>query len=141
MDGPRTAATAGTAACLLTAAAVVAPYVVLSGDQMGAVGTYYALGAVSPLAAGLLGLVGAVIFAAGREGRSDPDLVAGVMLAVGVFLVVVTLQWALAYGPAAFFGSENVPTGFLSAHRWSVVAGTALVAASGAWYARALDLL
>lgn len=141
MDRAQAAATVGAVACLLTAVAVAAPFFLVAGEQFDLVGAYYAQGAVSPLALGLLGLVGAIIFAAGREGRSDPDLVAGIMLAVGLFSVVAAAQWALAYDPAAFFGSEDPPTGLLGAHRWSVVAASGLVAVAAGWYARALDLL
>lgn len=133
MDRERAAATAGVAACVLTAAAVAAPYLVLPAGQVDDVAAYYGAGMVSPLAPGLLGLVGAIVFAAGREGRSDPDLVAGVALAVGVFSLIVGLEWALSFRPGVFGGGVAIE--FLDGHRWSVPAGGLLETVAAVWYA------
>lgn len=142
MNHARTAPAAGVAACLLTVAAVAAPYLLLPADQAIAIDAYYGLGAVSPLGIGLLGLMGAVIFAAGRQDRSDPSLVAGVMLAIGLFSLFVSVQWALAFRPELFAAVATSRTrAFLADHRWSVVAGTVLMTLAAVWYAAALDLL
>lgn len=139
MNGERTAATVGVAACVLTAVAVVAPYVVLPASAQQYVGAYYGTGPVSPLALGLLGLVGAIVFASGREERSSPDLVAGVMLTVGAFSLLVGAVWALGFDPAAAGG--DVPVDFFGTHRWVVLAGVTLEAAAAGWYAGALGLV
>lgn len=133
MDRERTAATLGIVACASTAAAVVAPYVLLPADQVGVVGAYYGAGAVSPLAPGLLGAVGVVIFAAGREGRSDPDLVAGITLIIGAFSLAVAIEWALAFRPDLVAGTAALE--FMSDHRWSVPGGALVETVAAVWYA------
>ncbi|MFB6142725.1 MAG: hypothetical protein ABEJ30_05220 [Halorientalis sp.] len=129
MDDLRLAPTAGIAASLAVLAALAVPYV------LGVVGveSYYGSGSVNPLLAGLFALVAVIVFAAGREGRSDPQLAAGVALALGAFTVLVTLAWALTVRPDAAQFSVN--------HRWLVVGVAALVPLSAGWYARALGVL
>jgi len=139
MDGERTAATAGVVACLLTAGAVAAPYVLLPASALQYVARYYGAGPVNPLALGLLGLLGAIIFASGRERRSDPDLVAGIMLSVGLFSVVVAGLWALGFDPVAVGATDAID--FMRTHRWSVLAGTGLELVAALWYAAARDLV
>lgn len=133
MDREHAAATAGVVASLLTAGAVAAPYLLLPAGQLDNVAAYYGTGVVTPLAPGLLGLLGAIIFAAGREGRSDPDLVAGIALAIGVFSLLVGLEWALAFRPGVFGGGVAIE--FLDGHRWSVPTGGLLETAAAVWYA------
>jgi len=36
-----------------------------------------------------------MVFAAGRQGRSPPDLVAGAALVLGLFMAVISLLWAV----------------------------------------------
>lgn len=139
MDDERTAATLGTAACLLTAAAVAAPFFLLPADVAGQVSDYYATGAVTPYAPGLLGLIGAIVFASGRERRSDPDLVAGVTLAIGVVSLVVALEWALAFRPDLVASTEALE--FMSTHRWSVPAGALLETLAAVWYGASRGLI
>lgn len=139
MNNERTAATVGVVACVLTAVAVVAPYVVLPASAQQYVGAYYGTGPVTPLALGLLGAVGAIVFASGREERSSPDLVAGVMLSVGLFSLVVGGVWALGFDASAAGG--DVPVEFFATHRWVVLAGAALEMATAGWYASALGLV
>lgn len=139
MDGERTAATVGTAACLLTAGAVATPYLLLSGNAVQYVGWYYAAGPVNPLAVGLLGLLGAIIFAAGRERRSDPDLVAGIMLSVGLFSAGVAALWATGFDPGGIDSTAALE--FMDVHRWSVLAGGVAELVAALWYAVARGLV
>lgn len=139
MDGERAAASAGVLACLLTAGAVAAPYFLLPPELAGAVTDYYANGLVTPFAPGLLGLIGAIVFASGRERRADPDLVAGITLAIGVFSFVVALEWALSFRPDLVASTEALE--FMSTHRWSVPAGTLLEALAALWYAASRGLI
>jgi len=142
MDDVRAAPTAGIVACLLVAALLVLPYLLVSPGS--AVNTYYNAGAITPLAAGLFALVGVIIFAAGREERTDPPLAAGAGLVFGLFAVAVTLAWALTVPASVALqlgtGSDAVTT-LLEYHRYLVVVAAVLVAASGGWYARTLRLL
>lgn len=139
MDEEWTAATLGIVAFVLTGGAVVAPYLLLPADQLDGVAAYYGVGAVSPLLVGVLGLLGAIVFAAGREDRSDPDLVAGITLVIGVFSLVVGLQWALSFYPVT--GASTATLEFMSDHRWTVPAGGALEALAAYWYAGARGLV
>jgi hypothetical protein len=139
MDEEWTAATLGIVACVVTAGAVAAPYLLLPADQLDGLGAYYALGVVSPLAPGLLGVLLAVVFAAGREDRSDPDLVAGITLTIALFSLAVALQWALAFRPDIVASRATLE--FLSDHRWSVPAAALLEAVAALWYAGARGLV
>lgn len=148
MEARRAAPTLGVVAdaCFLLLLAV--PYALV--DDPGGVSTYYASGALTPWIAGLLALVSVVVFAAGRQGRTDPVTAAGVGLGFGVVVLLVTLVWALtvpASVPLQLTTAEPIigellTTGtVLEYHRWLLALVGALPAAAGAWYARALGLL
>jgi hypothetical protein len=130
MDDPRVAPTVGLAACIGVVAALLAPYVLA---ESGSVGAYYGSGALNPLLAGGFALLGIIVFAAGREGRADPVLAAGVMLALGVFATLIAVVWALTVRIDAIQ--------FVTYHRWVVAAVTALIPVSAGWFARALGVV
>lgn len=129
MDQVRTAPVLGILGCLALLAALAYPFLLGSGG----VGAYYNTAVVNPLVAGLLALVAVIVLAAGRQGRTDPGIAAGVALMFGLAMVVIALLWAL---------TTRVDTIEIAAsHRW-VVAGTAtLVPLSGLWYTRALGIV
>lgn len=136
MNGRTAAPTAGLIACVLVVLGVGLPYLVLDS---GAVGTYYGAGVITPLAAGLLAAVGAIVFAAGREGRSDPGITAGAGLTLGVFVAVVVMLWALTVPRSVV---TQLSTSVLVGYHRIVLAVVALaVPGTGAWYARSLGLL
>ncbi|MFB6297390.1 MAG: hypothetical protein ABEH56_02590 [Salinirussus sp.] len=127
MDGRRVAPLVGIAGCLGVLAALAYPYLVSDG-----VGAYYGSGMVNPLVAGLLALLGIIVFAAGREGRSDPVFAAGAALVFGLAVLLLLLGWGLT----ARVDAVTVE----GAHRW-IVTGLAFPApVAAAWYARALGL-
>jgi len=131
MDDLRLAPLVGIVASLGLLVTLGVPYVL--ADSGASVGAYYTSGAINPLLAGLFALVTTIVFAAGREGRSDPELAAGVALAFGAFMTVVAVAWAL---------TVRVDTiAIQTSHRWAVVAVSTLVPVSGAWFARALGVL
>jgi hypothetical protein len=134
MNARKAAPTLGIAACLAVLAVLVWPYAVESAESVGA---YYASGAITPLAAGLFALVSVIVFAAGREGRSDPATVAGVVLVFGLFIVLITVAFAFTARVDVLGGSSP----FISWQRWLLVATGVLVLLSGGWYARSLRLL
>ncbi|MEF8774168.1 MAG: hypothetical protein V5A37_05570 [Halobacteriales archaeon] len=138
MPRPEHAAGAGALACLATAVAVAVPYILLADAAV--VPRYYGLGLVGPLAVALLALVGFVAFAAGARERSDPSLVAGLVLVAGVASLAVAVQWALAFDGATL-GTGPATYGFFDVHRWVVVAGTAVWTLAAGWYAASLGLL
>lgn len=136
MDARTLAPTAGAIACALVVVTVAVPYLFL---DPGAVGTYYAAGAVTPLAAGLLAVVGAIVFAAGRADRSDPVLTAGAALSLGAFVGVLAVVWALTV-PRGVVTQLSTST-LVGYHRFALAAlGVAVPVAAG-WYARALGLV
>lgn len=142
MEDIRVPPTAGIVTCLLVVGVLLVPYLLV--EQGTAVTAYYDGGVITPLAAGLFSLVAIIVFAAGREGRTDPPLAAGAGLAFGGFSLLVCLAWA-ATVPASIAlqlgTAQGVVATFLEVHRFLVAAAAALVAGSGVWYARALGLL
>jgi hypothetical protein len=129
MEQVRLAPLVGVVGCLGVLGALAYPYAV------GGVGVsaYYASGPVNPLVAGLLAVVGIIVFAAGREGRTDPGFAAGAGLVFGVAIVLVLLAWGTTARVDAI--------GITQWHRWITVAVAGLVPAGGAWFARSLNLL
>ena len=140
----RTPPTLGIGAALVVLGLLLAPYLLV--PEVSAVGTYYSAGTVTPLVAGLFAIVSIVIFAAGREDRTDPAVAAGAGLVFGAFGTLVALVWTLTIpNPDSLVGSlgsvRGIAATFLEYHRYLVVGATAAVAASGGWFARKLGLL
>jgi hypothetical protein len=137
MDARRLAPTLGIASCLLVLVVLAVPYLVVGNGT--AVNFYYAAGAIDPLVVGLLCAVAIIVFAAGRQGRSDPGIAAGVALAFGAFVVLVASLWALTVPEQVVLQlSRNALLGY---HRSALVLATVGVLAGGLWYARALSLV
>lgn len=134
MDAVKLAPTAGIAACVIVLGVLAVPYLLAPAEQVTA---YYTTGAITPLAAGLFALVGIIVFAAGREERSDPALTAGVALVLGGFTLAISLAWALTARVDVLVSPGVV----VPNQRWLLAATSALVPASAGWYARALGLL
>ncbi|WP_254537562.1 DUF7548 family protein [Halomarina litorea] len=140
MERTRLAPTVGIAACLALVVVLVVPFALVRTP--GAVATYYSSGAVNPLFAGLFALVAVIVFAAGREDRSDPALAAGAALVFGLFIVAFCVVW-LASGPTEVILSLD-ETGLvqtLQYHPYVVTLVSLFVPAAAAWYARALGLV
>ncbi|MFD1589192.1 hypothetical protein ACFR9U_19615 [Halorientalis brevis] len=131
MDDLRVAPLVGVVASVGFLIALGAPYVLT--DSTTGVSAYYASGAINPLLAGLFALITIIVFAAGREGRTDPELAAGVALALGTFIAIIALAWALTVRVDTVAITSN--------HRWVVTAVAAAVPASAAWFSRALGVL
>lgn len=138
MDDDRLAPTVGALASLALLATIVAPYVLVPGNEQQALTAYYEAGIVGPTVLALIAAVGVIVFAAGRQGRTDPETAAGAGLALGGFGVVLSLAWALTTDTAVLL---NTSADWLPMHRWVVIAAAGLVAAAGGWYARALRVL
>jgi len=130
MQGERVAPLVGIAGSLGVVLGLAYPYLAAEGPG---VGSYYGTGAVSPLVAGLLAVLTVVVLAAGREGRTDPGMAAGVGLALGVAMVLITLLWGLTARIDTVAVSQD--------HRWVLVGFAAIVPVASAWYARAQGLL
>lgn len=126
--------TAGIVACLAVLLVLAWPF---AQETASAVGLYYATGAVTPYAAGLLALVAVIAFAAGREGRSDPSLAAGAGLVFGLFIAVISILWAFTARVDVLGGASAL----LSYQRWVLAVVSLAVPVAGLWYARALRLI
>jgi hypothetical protein len=133
MDPVERPPTAGIVACLLVLAALAWPY---ASEPVAAVSAYYTAAPVTPLAAGLLALVAVIVFAAGREGRSDPELVAGAGLVFGLFIAAIGVSFALSARIDVIGGSSAL----LSYQRWVLAGASLLVPVVSIWYARILRL-
>ncbi|MFB6117585.1 hypothetical protein [Halosegnis sp.] len=140
MDEVRAAPTVGIVACLLVVAVLLLPYLLITSG----VTAYYDAGAITPLAAGLFALVGVIVFAAGREERTDPSLAAGAGLVFGLFAVLVCGVWAAtvpASVPLQLGTADTISATLLEFHRFMLVGAAALVAVAGGWYAKTLRLV
>ncbi|WP_435360295.1 DUF7548 family protein [Haloarchaeobius sp. DFWS5] len=135
----RTPPTVGIVAALTFLVAIFFPYVTLSSASVSALGTYYGFGPVGPPYLSLFALVVLVVFAAGREGRTEPDLAAGVTLVVGLATAGLTFLWAIAVSGdvVSSIGTET----WLSYHRWAVLAVALVLPVAATWYADVLGLL
>ncbi|WP_435349064.1 DUF7548 family protein [Haloarchaeobius sp. HRN-SO-5] len=135
----RTPPTVGIAAALAFVAAVLVPYVALSSAAVQALATYYGFGLVGPPYLTLFALVAVIVLAAGRAGRTEPDLAAGVAVVLGAVLALLTLLWATAVdgGVVSSMGTES----WLAYHRWVVTAVALVLVGASVWYADVLGVL
>jgi hypothetical protein len=137
MDARRLAPTLGIGFCLLALVVLAIPYLVV--DNSTAVSFYYANGAINPLVAGLLCAVTIVVLAAGGQDRTDPGIAAGVGLAVGAFVALIAIAWALTVPEELVLQLSR--NDLLAYHRPALVLVSVGVFASGLGYARALSIV
>ena len=112
MEVARLAPTVGIAACLAVLAGLVVPYLFL---DPGAVGTYYAAGAINPLFGGLFALV------------------------VGLFLVGLLAVWAASVPVSLVLGLGT--NTLVEYHRWLLVVVALAVPGAAGWYVRGLGIV
>lgn len=139
MDRSRLAPLVGIVGCLLVVAVLAVPYLLVRTAPASSVGFYYAAGAINPLLSGLFAFVGLIVIAAGREGRTDPGLAAGIALALGVFMVGVTVLWATTV-PIGVVFDMDAPA-IMAHHRLATTVAAGIVPVAGVWWARTLGLL
>lgn len=131
-ESPDTAAPAvGIVAALAVLAVVVAPYFLISATD---VGVYYNAPTAVPvhLVVALFALVSVIVFAAGRNGRTDPPTAAGATVVFGGFMALIALWWAVAVGDLV--GSLTEVAAF-DYHRWLLLLATLGVAGAAGWFA------
>ncbi|MBV0924493.1 hypothetical protein KTS45_09810 [Halomicroarcula limicola] len=136
MDDLRTAPTVGIVGCVLYLLALAVPYLLV--ETTSAVGAYYDSGALSPVIPAVFALVAIIVFAAGREGRTDPSVAAGAAIVLGLFIVGLTLLWATTVPVSLVLGLTE--STLIEHHRWAVVVVALSVPLGAAWFARALRL-
>ena len=122
---------AGIVAALAVLAAIVAPYFLIGATE---VGVYYGVPTPVPvhLVVGLFALVSVIVFAAGRNGRTDPLTAAGATVVFAGFMVLLALWWSIAVG--GLVGSLTERAAF-DYHRWLLLATTLGVAGAAGWFA------
>lgn len=118
---------------------VLVPYLALPSAEASGLSTYYGYGLVGPLGIAVLAVFVLVAFLSGVGERTDPGTVAGTTLVLGVAVVVLTLEWALAVDPEVV---QSIGTGaWLNWHRWVLVGLAASMPAAAAAYARVLGFV
>lgn len=137
MDARRLAPALGIVACLLVLVVLLVPYALV--DSETTVGFYYANGAINPLIGGLLCAVGVIVFAAGRQRRTDPVIAAGLAVAFGSFVAAVAVVWALTVPENLVLQLSTAA--LLEYHRAALAAVSLSVFAVGVWYVRALSIV
>lgn len=138
MDRLERPATAGLLASVLTALAVLVPYA-LPGIDGRAVETYYGYGLLGGWSVLIVALVAVVVFAAGRQRRSDPATAAGAGLSLGVVATVLAAAWAFQV-PRSVVTQVETHSLFVY-HRWVLVAASIAIVLAGAWYASTRNLV
>ena len=137
MDQVRLAPLVGIGAAIVVLLLLAGPYMLV--EPASAIGTYYGTGAITPLLAGLFALLSIVIFAAGRQDRTDPALAAGATLVMGVFALVIALAWALTVPRSVV--TQMSTAQIIVYHRAALVLGTLGLPLAAGWYARTMRLL
>ena len=127
----------GAIASVTYAVLVVIPYLVVPSNRAGALGAYYGFGPLGPPFLALVALVGAIAFAGGATGRTDPSTAAGASIAAAVVVVAFSVVWAVSVDLGAL---PVVPVDWIDLHRFVVPVVAAIPVVAGAWYARALGL-
>jgi predicted anti-sigma-YlaC factor YlaD len=137
MNDLRVAPAVGIAGCLLYVVTLAVPYLLV--ETTSAVGAYYDAGALTPLVPATLALIALIVLAAGREGRSDPSIAAGAGIVLGLFVVGLSLFWAVTVPESLVLGLTK--STLMEHHRWAVVVAGLPVPAGAAWFAHALGLV
>jgi hypothetical protein len=131
-ETPETPApTVGILAALAVLAAIVAPYFVIAATE---VGVYYSAPTAVPvhLVVGLFATISVVVFAAGRNGRTDPPTAAGATVVLGGFVALLVLWWAVAVGGLVGSLTEVAAFGY---HRWVLLVAALALAGTAGWFA------
>lgn len=115
------------AGCLAFLAVLAWPYTVKSPS---AITTYYRWGISTPLLAGVLVLGVLVVFVATRGNLVSAQLGAGVVLALGLFVFLITLVWAVTVRVDVF----RAPGWALPAQRFVLVGLAALIVVGAGWH-------
>jgi hypothetical protein len=139
MNRMRLAPLVGIVACVLYAGLLAVPYLLVRTSPGTAVGTYYGTGGINPVVGGFFALIAVIVFAAGREDRTDPGFAAGVSLVLGLFMCGIALLWGLTV-PVEVVVGMDAPQ-YLTYHRWVLSGAGALVPAAAGWWASTLGLL
>lgn len=136
MELDRIAPYIGALACLILVVVVSAPYLLVEG-QPQLLADYYSSGPLGIIGVIFLSTLGTVIFLSSVRGRADAELVAGIMLVVGVTIFLLTGLWAVSIESTVLF---NFPPTYswLEYHPWASLGVSGVVAGASAAYATAV---
>ncbi len=133
MNRERTAGWLGILASIALVILTILPYVV---GRTTAVGAYYAAGFGSPLLAAVFAMIATIAFAAGLYRRSDPAVIAGVTIVLGLFIFTLAATWAVAVTPELIGGVTAIDAA--RHHRWLLVGVALAITAAAATYTTAV---
>ena len=136
MERERIAPYIGAVGSLVLAVVLSAPYFAIT-TQSQLLADYYSAGPLGVVGAIFLATLGVVIFLSSVRGRADPELVAGIMLVVGVAIFGLTALWAVSIDTTLLFSFPS-NAAWIETHRWVSLAVSAVVAAAAAAYAAAV---
>jgi hypothetical protein len=136
MERERIAPYIGAVGSLVLAVVLSAPYFAIT-TQSQLLADYYNAGPLGVVGAIFLATLGAVIFLSSVRGRADPELIAGIMLVVGVAIFGLTALWAVSIDTTLLFSFPSNAS-WIENHRWVSLAVSAVVAAAAAAYAAAV---
>jgi|AntRauTorcE11898_2_1112593.scaffolds.fasta_scaffold00579_10 hypothetical protein len=136
MERERIAPYIGAVGCLVLAVVLSAPYFAIT-TQSQLLGDYYGAGPLGVIGAIFLATLGVVIFLSSVRGRADPELVAGIMLVVGVAIFGITALWAVSIDSVVLFSFPSNAS-WIEYHRWVSLALSGVVAAAAGIYAAAV---
>jgi len=136
MDRDRLAPYIGALASLLLVAVVSTPYLMID-DQSQLLGEYYTAGPLGIVGVIFLATLGTVIFLSSVRGRADAELVAGIMLVVGVTIFALTSLWTFSIDSTVLF-SFPAEVSWMEYHRWASLALSGIVATAAGVYATAV---
>lgn len=126
MDREALAARLGVAGGVAYLVLAVLPYLVAAAPETR---VYYGVGVIGPLLLLVPAGVALIALLSGARRRSDPATMAGVALVFGLFVLLLSVAWALPAG-GVVGGMASVSAAF-DYHRWLVVlAGAALAGAA-----------
>ncbi|MGQ4555884.1 DUF7548 family protein [Halobellus sp. GM3] len=128
------APTVGAIVCLLLAAIVFAPALLVTTSDVG-VAEYYASGPFGVSVVGFLALLNVIVFLAGAQERSDPVTLAGVALVSGLAVLLFSILWAVSIESTLLFSFPS-EYAWIENHRWAVVTVSAIVTIAAGSYAR-----
>lgn len=134
MDTARLFSLLGAGTCLLVVLVLAVPGLVISGAET-LLWDYYTAGPTGGLGIGFFALIGVVVFLSGEHGRADPPLVAGIALAIGVAIVVLSGIWLISISQTLVF-SFPVRYEWIQYHRYVVFGISIVVLLAAGWYAR-----
>ncbi|QIB73649.1 hypothetical protein GL213_10960 [Halogeometricum borinquense] len=134
MANDTVAPTVGAVASLLLALVVFAPALLISGSN-ASVADYYAAGPVGISVVGFFALLGIIIFLAGAQERTEPAIVAGLTLVLGVAMLAFAVIWAFSLDQTLLFSFPS-QYAWIANHRWAVIGLTAVVPVAAGVYSR-----